>query len=711
MATVDTLLVQIKADMSDLNKQLKKVERQVDTSSQKINRSLGSVAKFAKVGFAVIVGSQLLRGAKSIVDFAGSMEEMRAKAQVVFGEFFTQVQGQLSQFGDAVGRSTSELTAMASSVQDTFVPLGFARSEASKLSVELTKLAVDTASFNNASDTETMRLFQSALVGNHEAVRRFGIVITEAELKQELFRMGITKNANEVDAQTKVQARLNLIINGTKDAMGDAERTSGSFMNSQKRLSSAFDEFAERVITPLLPKLAELTIHFANIVEGFTDFLALIGLASKDLSTVAKAQDHLNLLLKKESDLLEILAKDRVHARHLKQQELKTTQEEIKKTKELIDAFNAEVEAIKNNSDAQKQNADQTKKVQETIKGLQNEIAILELKRKGGTEAMIEALKIDQEGLNLTKEQIATIGELINKKNQLNEAEIKASETARKVNDLLKEAINKRKAEAEIIAELQAENEDLNFEMRGVSKATIEANRIIADFGNMSEETADKVRKLVTEQHELQKRIKETEKANEEAKKRFEAMNITMKDLEEITERVGDSLADSLADSLVEGKLSMDSFRDAFKMFIKELIAEALRAYVIRRILASIFGGSTGNPTFHGGTAGGGTVQKRASGGGMPYTRQPVLVGERGPELFMPNTGGTVKNQMDTMRMMRGTSSGITINQNVNFTTGVVPTVRAEVINMLPIIKRETMTAVADAKQRGGSFSQALGGS
>ena len=77
---------------------------------------------------------------------------------------------------------------MASTVQDTFVPLGFARNEASDLSVQLTKLAVDVASFNNASDTETMRAFQSAIVGNHETVRRFGIVITEATLQQELNR-------------------------------------------------------------------------------------------------------------------------------------------------------------------------------------------------------------------------------------------------------------------------------------------------------------------------------------------------------------------------------------------------------------------------------------------------------------------------------------------------------------------------------------------
>ena len=52
-----------------------------------------------------------------------------------------------------------------------------------------------------------MKAFQSALVGNHETVRRFGIVITEAELQAELFRMGITKSKDEITAAEKLQAR------------------------------------------------------------------------------------------------------------------------------------------------------------------------------------------------------------------------------------------------------------------------------------------------------------------------------------------------------------------------------------------------------------------------------------------------------------------------------------------------------------------------
>ena len=44
----------------------------------------------------------------------------------------------------------------------------------------------------------------------------------------------------------------------------------------------------------------------------------------------------------------------------------------------------------------------------------------------------------------------------------------------------------------------------------------------------------------------------------------------------------------------------------------------------------------------------------------------------------------------------------------MNFATGVVPTVRAEVMNMLPVIKQETMSAVADQRVRGGSFARTL---
>ena len=73
--------------------------------------------------------------------------------------------------------------------------------------------------------------------------------------------------------------------------------------------------------------------------------------------------------------------------------------------------------------------------------------------------------------------------------------------------------------------------------------------------------------------------------------------------------------------------------------------------------------------------------------------------------MFVPNTGGTIMNNMNT----RGIGGGSTVvNQTINVDAGVSQTVRAEIINLLPVIKQDTISSLLEAKRRGGSFATAL---
>ena len=307
--TVDTLLVRIEADLSDVRRGLKNIEKQTQQTQQRVSNSMGKMGTAIKGALGVAAVGIIGRFIAQNVRLASSVEEMQAKSSVVFGQFVGDVRKDLEAFGNAVGRSTFELEGMASSVQDTFVPLGFARGEAAQLSTQLTKLAVDVASFNNASDTQTMQAFQSALVGNHEAVRRFGIVITEAELQAALFRMGIRQNAADVDAQTKVQARLNLILAGTTDAHGDAARTADSFANQSKALGAALEELTVTVLTPLLPKLADIMGGFTKAANAITNFLGQFdAFRSVDLTSVTAIKEEIALLEGKIQELQETSA-------------------------------------------------------------------------------------------------------------------------------------------------------------------------------------------------------------------------------------------------------------------------------------------------------------------------------------------------------------------------------------------------------------------
>jgi hypothetical protein len=135
--------------------------------------------------------------------------------------------------------------------------MGFARDEAAKLSQQMVQLGVDLGSFNNMADADVIRDLTSAMIGNHETVRKFGVLITEATLKQELLNMGLGDGVKEATNQQKALARLNIIMNSTTDAQGDAIRTSESFANQMKGLSAALRDLRVEFGNEIIPVLKE----------------------------------------------------------------------------------------------------------------------------------------------------------------------------------------------------------------------------------------------------------------------------------------------------------------------------------------------------------------------------------------------------------------------------------------------------------------------
>ena len=230
--------------------------------------------------FAVGLGANTVG---KFINVASDAEEIQNKFNVVFGKGATIVNQWAEALGESIGRTTQQLQQMASTLQDTFVPLGFTRAAATKLSTSLTELALDVASFNNQSDDEVLRAFQSALVGNHETVRKYGIVITEATLQQEALRSGIIDTDRELTNQEKVQARLNLLYAGSADAIGDLKNTQDSYANRLKAFNAQVIETQKalgEVLIPLATKMLEFASHLANTdtIKGYTTAITALSI-------------------------------------------------------------------------------------------------------------------------------------------------------------------------------------------------------------------------------------------------------------------------------------------------------------------------------------------------------------------------------------------------------------------------------------------------
>lgn len=156
-------------------------------------------------------------------------------------------------------------------------------------------------------------------------------------------------------------------------------------------------------------------------------------------------------------------------------------------------------------------------------------------------------------------------------------------------------------------------------------------------------------------------------------------------DLEAAIRGWGNEFTNIMANAVMTGKLS---FKDLANSVISDLLRMSIQATITKPLLDLGMGFLGIQP-----------AGKRAMGG--PVTSgQPYLVGEQGPEIFMPANSGTI--------IPNGQSGGVVVNQTIQVTTGVQQTVRAEVMNMLPQIANAAKSAVAEAKLRGGSFAAAM---
>jgi hypothetical protein len=191
----------------------------------------------------------------------------------------------------------------------------------------------------------------------------------------------------------------------------------------------------------------------------------------------------------------------------------------------------------------------------------------------------------------------------------------------------------------------------------------------------------------------------------------IEGMNSVV-DLQRFAQSTMSSFTNGFAEAIAGAKSFKDAFKDMARSIINDLIRMAVQYYITQQIFGALtnfisnLGAGPAASTGGTGSAGslGGNGLMTAAVGGPTSTGRPMIVGEHGPELFIPSSSGQI---VPNGRMGGG---GVTVNQNINISTGVAQTVRAEVANLMPQIAQTAKAAVAEAKMRGGNYSKSLVG-
>ncbi len=261
---------------------LDKVSKSTTKLDKDVKNSVKSNAQFSAgmsgIGATAIVGAAGL-AAKSLLDFSMAAIQAASSAQEAAGAFGTtfggaaeQLNKQLAENANLFGLTTSEAQQLISVFGSVAQGIGFTQSESADLSSELFNLAGDIASFNNitAGAAPVLQAFRSALVGEREALKTYGIAITEAEVQTKAFEQTGKTSADALTRQEKALATSALIFERATVQQGNAAREASGFAAQTLIARSATQELREELGEQLLPAAGEVLRVFNEIREDST---------------------------------------------------------------------------------------------------------------------------------------------------------------------------------------------------------------------------------------------------------------------------------------------------------------------------------------------------------------------------------------------------------------------------------------------------------
>lgn len=251
------------------------------------NKSLGDLGTGTKIALGAAAAATTAF-AFSAIQNAANLGETLSKVGVLFGDNA----GQIEKFANSAASSLGLTKQAALDGAATFATFGksagLTGDNLSNFSTKFVTLAGDLASFNNTTPQEAINAIGSALRGEAEPLRRFGVLLDDATLRSEALKLGIVSTVKDaLTPQQKVLAAQSAIFAQTSLAQGDFARTSQSLSNQQKILKASLENVKTEIGTALAPALEAVIPMFQTLATFASKNAPLFGALAISLTGVA----------------------------------------------------------------------------------------------------------------------------------------------------------------------------------------------------------------------------------------------------------------------------------------------------------------------------------------------------------------------------------------------------------------------------------------
>ena len=217
-------------------------------SQRKLSSGFGGIAsKLTKLVIGVNAAKGAFNGLKSAMDYSSNLTEVQNVVDVGFGKYKSKIEDLAKTSIQDYGMSELTAKQIAGRFQAMGTAVGFSQKKMSGMSVELTKLSADMASFYNEDQEKIAKSMQSVFTGTTMPLRKYGIDLTQATLQEWAHKQGIDANIKSMSQAEKTMLRYQYVISQTGAAQGDFARTSNTWANQTRMLKQNFQQLGSTI--------------------------------------------------------------------------------------------------------------------------------------------------------------------------------------------------------------------------------------------------------------------------------------------------------------------------------------------------------------------------------------------------------------------------------------------------------------------------------
>jgi hypothetical protein len=275
---------------------LQKAMKNAEKSTADLNKEAGLIGTTMSRGFdmarnaaivgTVAIGAALAYVGKQGIALASDLNEVQNVVDVTFGQNAKQIDDWAVKAKNQFGISELAAKQFTGTIGAMLKSTGISSKHLVGMSENLAGLTGDFSSFYNLPHDVAFDKIKAGISGETEPLKAIGINMSVANLEAYALSKGIKTAYSKMSEADKVILRYNYLLGASKDAQNDFSRTSDSFSNQQRLLTTNFQQLSAKIMSKTLPAFEKLFQKANLLMEKFGNDKKKIESVSNTLGTV-----------------------------------------------------------------------------------------------------------------------------------------------------------------------------------------------------------------------------------------------------------------------------------------------------------------------------------------------------------------------------------------------------------------------------------------